>query len=274
VLSYYAVSVVACLEWHARSRFVDLLSFRPEGVRADDLKGQLNDKVLSQMVAQGVGIPHLLGALLAIGSSQKYIGIFERLFSELNITPTPYDLLNPIILSDEETFDGSRVNALQVLFESRHSLVHEIDLGVVGNFNQRTNLDLDGARDTCTLALKVMRTLEKALTEKAPRGFPNRLDVNGHSEDQIAELDVDIARIEEKIAVELIKWRSEEDGLNPNIEDWQAARSLSARSRERDSKFVDSARFLFNRYVDLHTPIKMALRRGRLEYVRLLEDVE
>jgi hypothetical protein len=38
VVSYYAVGFVTCLEWHARSRLVDLLTFRPALAKSDDLK--------------------------------------------------------------------------------------------------------------------------------------------------------------------------------------------------------------------------------------------
>src|SRR5262245_40537256 len=39
IISYYAIGFVTCLEWHARSRLVDLFAFRPSSIRSDDLKG-------------------------------------------------------------------------------------------------------------------------------------------------------------------------------------------------------------------------------------------
>jgi hypothetical protein len=64
IYSYYMVGFVTCLEWHARSRLVDLFNHLPECVLADDLKGHINDRVLSQMAAAKVGVPEMLGALL------------------------------------------------------------------------------------------------------------------------------------------------------------------------------------------------------------------
>jgi hypothetical protein len=80
IYSYYMVGFVTCLEWHARSRLVDLFNHLPECVLADDLKGHINDRVLSQMAAAKVGVPEMLGALLSVGSVEAYLSTILRVF--------------------------------------------------------------------------------------------------------------------------------------------------------------------------------------------------
>jgi hypothetical protein len=61
IVSYFAVGLVTCLEWHARSRLVDIMMFRPSSIQTTDLKN-IATLALSQMVTEGATIPHLLGA--------------------------------------------------------------------------------------------------------------------------------------------------------------------------------------------------------------------
>src|ERR1700730_18009048 len=46
IVSYYAVGFATCLEWHARSRLVDLMLFRPNSIEKEDVK-KLADVALS-----------------------------------------------------------------------------------------------------------------------------------------------------------------------------------------------------------------------------------
>ena len=116
VISYYPVGLVTCLEWHVRARLIDLFSFKPECITTDDLKGQITDKILCQMAAQGVTIPQLLGAMTTVASSQKYLLCFERIFKELNIRVLPRAIINPLILPGAAS-DG---DALQYIFDYRN----------------------------------------------------------------------------------------------------------------------------------------------------------
>src|SRR5947209_7662674 len=51
IISYYAVGLVTCLEWHARSRLVDLMMFQPTSIEASDLKN-IGFPAISQMVSE------------------------------------------------------------------------------------------------------------------------------------------------------------------------------------------------------------------------------
>ncbi len=66
-MSYYAVGFVTCLEWHARSRVVDLLTFDPS-VRFADFSPQLGDKLIVEMMVQNAPIGHLVGASINVPS--------------------------------------------------------------------------------------------------------------------------------------------------------------------------------------------------------------
>jgi hypothetical protein len=61
ITSYYAVGLVTCLEWHGRSRLVDLMTFLPSCIEANDVKN-VASLAISQMVSEGATIPQLLGA--------------------------------------------------------------------------------------------------------------------------------------------------------------------------------------------------------------------
>src|SRR5438093_12323115 len=50
IFGYFAVGLVTCLEWHARSRLVDLLTFKPSCIEKKDFD-QLKTDPLSQMMA-------------------------------------------------------------------------------------------------------------------------------------------------------------------------------------------------------------------------------
>jgi hypothetical protein len=84
IVTYYSVGLVTCLEWHARSRLVHLMQYRPGSIQTADVKG-IADLAISQMAANGVAVPHLLGAAAKVSSIQEYVTIFQRLFDDINI---------------------------------------------------------------------------------------------------------------------------------------------------------------------------------------------
>jgi uncharacterized protein YutE (UPF0331/DUF86 family) len=71
-----------------------------------------------------------MGAMTTVGSAEKYISIFDRLFSDLKISPTARNILNPVILKNRH--DGKTFDALQKIFDFRNSIVHEIDYSTIG----------------------------------------------------------------------------------------------------------------------------------------------
>jgi hypothetical protein len=135
LINYYAVGYVTCLEWHARSRLVDIMLFRPSCIQPSDVKN-IATLALSQMVAEGVTVPHLLGAASNVSHIGEYIEIFRRVFNELGIaeiierelraTKTEIDL--HLIEADNSLY-----GILDEIFELRNALVHEIGLSIIGH---------------------------------------------------------------------------------------------------------------------------------------------
>jgi hypothetical protein len=266
ITSYYPVGFVTCLEWHARSRLVDLLSFRPSAIRSDDLKGQVNDKLLAQMAAEDVTIPQLMGAMTTVGSSEKYLGIFNRLFSELGINPSVRDVVNPIIL---KRGDAEVNDALQRVFEYRNSIVHEIDFSTIGPWLVRNSIDVDEARDMGSTVRNVIEAIEKQLSRSTPKGFPNRLDEGLLPEDELEYLDQQIAELENEITMKIRDYRTG-TGKGDRAEDWLGALEASRLCQQTELDFISNADFIVTRHFDFKRPLKIALRRQRMEYLKRL----
>src|SRR5438128_1113626 len=95
IVSYFAVGFVTCLEWHARSRLVDTMVFQPSSIEKTDVKG-IADVALSQMVAEGATIPHLLGAATNISRIDQYVSVFRRVFEVLKINADPAKELHAV----------------------------------------------------------------------------------------------------------------------------------------------------------------------------------
>jgi hypothetical protein len=59
IVSYYSVGLVTCLEWHARSRLADPLTYAPDNVTDDDLGKDAGTKVLRHLIATKARIPQI-----------------------------------------------------------------------------------------------------------------------------------------------------------------------------------------------------------------------
>jgi hypothetical protein len=267
ITSYYPVGFVTCLEWHARSRLVDLLTFRPSAIRADDLKGQVNDKLLVQMAAEDVTIPQLMGAMTTVGSSEKYIGIFDRLFSELGINPSIRDIVNPIIL---KRGDAEVNDTLQRVFEYRNSIVHEIDFSTIGPWLVRSSIDVEEARNMGMVVRNVIEAIETQLSRSTPKGFPNRLDEDLLPEDELEYLDQQIVALEDEITAAIRAYRTYR-GKGDRAEDWLGALEASRSCQQSELDFISNADFIVTRHFDFKRPLKIALRRQRMEYLKRLQ---
>lgn len=267
IFSYYNVGFVTCLEWHARSRLVDLLTYKPSSILADDLKGQFTDKVLSQMVAAKVAIPEMVGASLTVGSADAYFKTIDRVFRELKVAKSETEIIAEL---RSASLDDPR-QALQALFEDRHRLVHEISLGEVGAWNIRGNLDLGSAERVGRLVLDLMKLVERELTMHAPRGFPNKLTLDAIAEDPSEFLDQEIARLE-KVILDLLKSNPEIAGAAASPELWQAQVDAFKKSAETEIEFIEACRFAGQRYIDYRGPILIALKRDRLRHLTQIAE--
>jgi hypothetical protein len=263
IFSYYIVGFVTCLEWHARSRLVDLFTFKPSCIQAKDLEGKnINDKVLSQTVAAKVGVSEMTEASLSVGSPEAYFTTIGRIFTELNIPKTPAELLSNL---RSDSVDNP-VEALQELFQCRRRIVHEISLGAIGSWIIRDYIDLAQARRFGKLVEALLNLIEREITTHTPKIFPNRLTIDGFLEDPSEFLDGEIARLEKEIAESI----SENPGIAGSVvtsEWWQKEIEASALASNASREFLEACHFAGQRHVDPGGPILVALKRSRLSYL-------
>jgi hypothetical protein len=266
IFSYYIVGLTTCLEWHARSRLIDLFNHLPGCVLAEDLKGHINDRVLSQVVAAKVGIPEMLGAFLSVGSARLYFSTILRVFKELKIPKSEDELVAEL----QQEFDDPR-ETLQNLFEERHRLVHEIGLGQLGSWVLRSNIDLIEAERIGRFVMALLKLVEREITRYAPKGFPNKLRLDGTQENISEFLDQEIARLEAAIKSAL---QAEPDmfGMAATPELWQARSEAAATSTMADIEFLEACNFAGQRHIDIRGPIIIASKKARLQFLEKVAE--
>jgi hypothetical protein len=87
IVSYYAVGLVTCLEWHVRSRLADLFAFAPKSITDKDLEKDGGPKVLAKLIGANASIPQYLAATRNYSTSEAYLGTFVRIFNDLGLQP-------------------------------------------------------------------------------------------------------------------------------------------------------------------------------------------
>lgn len=262
IISYYAVGLVTCLEWHARSRLTDLFTFRPECISAIDLKPLANASLMQQMVANDVSAAQLLGALNNVSTIEKYAAIFERVYQELGITSSPFGIIEdvadaPSLLAELSL--GGMENMAQ-LFSFRNNLVHEVGFNVTGAYSMRDALTLDSASRWVDVTIRLMLAVEAPITASGPSDFPNCILQNGEprNDDQIVQ--DTITDLEQKIAKSLAD-KGRDHG------DWSSAVEASRSAMDAEHAFLFSGSLSIRMFENV-TPSRQALRAGRLAYLK------
>jgi hypothetical protein len=269
VISYYSVGMCTCLEWHARSRLADLTTFKPDVIEKADLSN-IAGAALTQMVAEGVTVPHLLGAATKVSSVGEYIAIFKRLFTALDIK---FDIEKEL-----RGNKGSKLHDLQhrnvsslydlveSVFESRNSLVHEINGAYIGHENIRDAWSLDEAALYVVNVIECMRLIETKITAEGPQDFPNRLTKDGADEDQRPKLENKISELEKQI-----------EGALPEEDDTRAA-WIDILNTQRaafalEMQFLADAEVLRPvRYYDVRELMQLELLKSRLAFLVSLKS--
>jgi hypothetical protein len=201
IIAYYAVGYITCLEWHARSRLVDLLLFRPSCIDPADIKN-IATLAISQMVAEGVTVPHLLGAAANISQLNGYLKVFKRIFDALGIQVDIEKELrkkNTAFNLHRVDSDNTLFNVIELLFEIRNHLVHEIDLNIIGHHSIRDVWSLEDAIDYGKSVFACIKLIESYITKNAPEDFPNRLREDGSEEDELEKLRIRVSAIESEL---------------------------------------------------------------------------
>lgn len=267
ILSYYAVGYVTCLEWHARSRLVDTMLFRPSFIQTSDVK-KIADLALSQMMAEGVTVPHLLGAATHISTIEEYVEVFKRVFNALGITDIIENELRKakaeIVLFGEDA-DNNLYNVLGDLFRTRNDLVHEINMSVIGHYTLRDTWSPSTAIDFGRSVVATIKLVEAKITQHAPKDFPNRIGPDGYAEDELEKLKAAIVAVQTELTIML----SKEEFAST----WQDALNAGITSQEMELGFIDEAEFLRPvRHLDMRRSVQIDYLKARLAYLTLLKS--
>lgn len=262
--SFYAVGIVTCLEWHARSRLTDLFSFMPGAIGQDDLKPLANARLMAQMVEHNVSAAQLLGGMTTVASADRYLTILKRVYERLGISNSVHQIVNAKAeqpgLFDIEVRGG--IERLQRIFEFRNAFVHEIGIEVSGSYVMRETLGPSQAIEWCRFAISCVEDIEAEITAHAPAHFPNCLDERGNARSDVDALDTLIAALEDELTTQFsAKDRGEAS--------WLAALPLSREALKAESYMNGE---LYTRFFENATPVRMALRQGRLRYLDALKN--
>lgn len=279
IISYYAVGFVTCLEWHARSRLVDLLSYRPQCLTTDDVK-QVREGVLVEMVSANVTVAGMVGASVNISTLAAYTAVFDRVFQALQMPVTAFDAFKAMRPPGSEPWlSGSDIEEMKRLFEDRNNLVHEINQSRIGHPNIRESWDPDTSVRVGALVDRAIRSLEHALSQHAPADYPNLLTETGEPVSTHERIAAEIGALEGRIARIVAEFAEdpedpERSGRGRRDHDlWNNAVQASRSHREREEEFIDHAAVFHSRYEDMRDPLRTALARARCSYLQSILDV-
>lgn len=258
--AYYSVALVTCLEWHARSRLVDLVTYKPACIGQNDIKAIAN-VALTQMVSEGVTIPYLLGAAKKVNSFNDYLGIIHKLFEELKID----DQLDKLVHT--KTADANSIHEeISEIFTYRHQLVHEISYNSIGHWNIREVWTLEEALEKVETVINLMKMIELTITENAPSDFPNRLDKDGMEEDYLSKIQASIEELESEVTAS-ISWDDEA------LPAWKESVANSKKSIEAEFDFIEkTTQFWPIRYFDIRPAMKAEVLKSRLSFLTFVKS--
>ncbi len=258
IVSYYSVGLVTCLEWHARSRLADLFTYTAGSIVDDDLTKDCGTKVLRQLIAANASIPQYLAATRNYSTASAYLTVFTRLFNALNIRPDPKRILHDVDVPGTIP-STTALEAFEALYDYRNSLVHEITEEQVGHPIHHNVWSWETAIAYGRFILSFMKSLEAAITDTGPSDFPNRVMSDGAPENVDDRLDGEIARLEAEI--------------NAKLDNFAPALRASRAAMEAEQEMLNHANIFYSRWFDFKAPVRRALRRGRLLYLKALREV-
>jgi hypothetical protein len=273
VSSFYAVGYVTCLEWHGRSRLRDFLTFFPDQIQKADLE-KLSALALRQMSAANVTVADLVAAATNVSNASHYIDVFERILSNLNCTgQSPKEVLRDAertadaCLSEKQGSKVERYCTGYKLYEFRHNLVHEIDVGHVGGYTLRTRWSFDEARAYGELVRELIRGIEAEVTRCAPSNFPNLLDENSNAVNPDDIVMAETEKLEQELSEHFEKIGGD------TLERWKISRSTFAGFLSSEQQLLEDREAVPSfRYFKPRLLLAQRLAAHRLEYLRLLKQ--
>jgi uncharacterized protein (UPF0248 family) len=270
IVSYYAVGFVTCLEWHARSRLVDLLTFKPSAARSEDLK-IIKDKVVLDMLSANVTVASIVGAATNISSFEDYMNVFSRLFAIFKSKKDAYSAIKSKSKGNKkQSIKGNEIEKMKNLYIFRNDLVHEIGIHRIGHINVRNSLAPADVIEMGELVRRTMLAIESIISIEAPPGFPNMLDKDGVPISEWKQLEKEIPMLENRVA----KIRTAfSDQILETDYTWLSAKAASENHIKNEMEFIDNAMIFHNRYVEMREPIKLALIKSRYSYLKSIIEI-
>lgn len=265
IISYYAVSFVTCLEWHAKSRLIDLLIFQPFSLKIEDVKGTISEKLIVQMVARQASVIQLVGASVKVASTEKYFSIIDRVFKGLGL---PFSLTEWLFGKASGAtvcwIRPGQLASLDRLFDFRHRLVHEIGAATMGHPNIRDAWGPEQAAEVGSLVASILYGIEAAFTQHAPHLFPNVLTSERWPVSTVENLKKELDRLDQLAnkQVAACEWN---DGRTSEV--WAEARESFKSYMGAEENFISNARMLHWRYFDARTPLQLRLLEYRIEFL-------
>lgn len=265
VISYYAVGYVTCLEWHARSRLVDLLTFKPSAAKTEDLRA-VRDKIVLEMLASNVRIATIVGAATNVSNFDDYTGMFSRVFGEFSLDVDAFEAIRSKRLdTGEQWVEDYEIEDLKNLYKFRNELVHEIGITRVGHINVRDRWGPDEAIRIGKLVRRTIQALEATISAKLPGSFPNKIGPDGYPVSEWQRIEQELPALEKR--VERLLTEFSEDDI-PTDENWASAKASATDYIAKEMSFIDEAAVFHNRYVEMREPIKLALMKSRYDYLK------
>lgn len=269
IISYYAIGYVTCLEWHARSRLADLFGHTPTSLKAEDLKGQVTEKVMVQLLAQGASVANLISASTTVGSFAKYMNILSRVLAGVGC---PHDAWTAVKANRPGTeipwLSALDLDAMDHLYTFRNELTHEIGSAVVGHVNIRDGWSPATAVESGARVKSLFLGIEHSIREHAPHDFPNLLDEQGYPVWKYDTLRAEIAKLEDEVS-RLIE-RIQQDETVKSDARWDQALLASRQAANAENDFIDHAVFLHSRYISLRSPIQLHIANSRIQYLKMI----
>ncbi|GGB58491.1 hypothetical protein [Blastomonas aquatica] len=267
-ISYYSVGYVTCLEWHAKSRLVDLLNFKPEAIRISDVQKTVSDKLIVQMVSERASVSQLVGAAVKVSSLEAYLSVVSRAFDELDFPCCLTDWLTGVAeasaacwLKSDDFAELSRV------FEFRHALVHELGVRITGHPNVRDSWSPGEARRQGRLVASLITGIEAAFTQFAPETFPNLLDENRTPINKLDRLRAEFVRLDRIVTNEMQKLSPKDTST---LEAWIQAQGCFATYADAEENFISIGAILHWRYHDARTPLVEMMLQYRINFLKEL----
>jgi hypothetical protein len=200
--------------------------------------------------------------------------VFERVLSNLNCTGhSPKEVLRDAersadaCLSEKQESTVKGYCTCHKLYEFRHNMVHEIDIGHVGGYTLRTRWSFDEARAYGELVKELIRGIETEITKCAPIDFPNLLDKNFSAVNPDDIVKAETEKLEQELSEHF-----EKIGVD-TLERWRISRSTYAEFLSSELKLLEDHQAVPSfRYFKPRLLLAQRLAAHRLEYLRLLKQ--